>query len=122
VNKSLLVVGAVWALSASGCGSVANVIDGDLSPYGGVRQDIAWIKSTTPNLFNGVPDPAVPRKRPTLGPAALIVDPIELSLSAVCDTLMLPLTCSIHPDGLHDLFFPDDWGQDGLEAPATASK
>ena len=85
MKKMLLVMVALWAMLASGCGTILNVSSGDLFPYGGVARDFAFIASAT--------DSSTSSTSAGKGGAValLILLPTEVSLSFFGDTVTLPL-------------------------------
>jgi uncharacterized protein YceK len=115
VKKALLVTLALWATLVSGCGSICNVTSCDLYPYGGLEQDYKWMNSSTANPMNGKPymnSDGYPDNsgRQVLGEMfrCVVIAPIEVSLTAVCDTAMLPVTLGLNPHDLPDFFDKDD--------------
>jgi uncharacterized protein YceK len=124
VKRTLLVTMTLCTTWVNGCGTICNVTSGDLLPYGGVRQDFKWIKSSTPNAMNGglVENSSGPSGVSGSGGAAvvgvlaavilrpfapLIIIMIELPLSVAGDTIMFPVEFWLHPHYLREL--REDW-------------
>jgi uncharacterized protein YceK len=85
---------AVTAALLSGCGTVCNFAGGDPEVYGGVQKDLAFVQSprTSP------PPVGVNRG----GPVFLGLVVADVFLSAVTDTLTLPLAVYLRQNERHE--------------------
>ena len=80
---------AVLAVLASGCGTVLNFASGDPDVYGGVQRDIQVV--FTPDSVAFTPN-TVPSSDAMAGVVVVALVAADIGLSAICDTLTLPLT------------------------------
>jgi uncharacterized protein YceK len=95
---------ALAGVSASGCGTIRNLASQDPEIYGGVQKDVAVIQ--TPPARSGV----------GISPTTVAMFmPVDLGLSAVGDTLTLPLAIWLRQNDRHG----DDKSTVGTGTPQT---